>query len=115
MTDELGYPEEIHERVQKGMGCWSGIGNGRYNLVRELDAKIAKIYPNYVVDQIKEKFGSLRYYIGAVPEEHCKEIYALINEAEAKSLKICEICGQSGNNIVINGWMIIIRCEEHTP
>lgn len=38
-------------------------GTGWYGLLIELDAKIASICPGYVIDQVKEKFGTLRFYI----------------------------------------------------
>lgn len=109
---DYGVPEELKERVEKGMGCFSAIGLGWFDLVRKLDADIAKIYPEYTIDQVKEKFGTLRFYIGMVPEDKYKEIYELIHEAETKSAKICDICGDAGRGISLKGWYVT-RCEIH--
>ena len=113
MTEDIGYPTEIHDRVDKGMGCGSGIGKGWYDIVRELDKQIAELYPDYVVDQVKEKFGGLRYYIGAVPADINQQIYDLIQEAEDKAATTCDVCGEPGKLGKINEWVIATRCEKH--
>ena len=41
--------------------------------------------------QVKEKFGGLRFYINATPEQ-----FKVIMAAEAKSFKVCEECGAKG-------------------
>ena len=55
--DKHKYPEQIHHRVALGMDCGSYIGKGWYNIICDLDDAISKIYPMYIVDQVKEKFG----------------------------------------------------------
>lgn len=111
--DEIYYPEEIRDRVANGMGCGSGIGKGWYDIIRELDAKIAELYPDYVVDQVKEKFGGLRYYIGAVPADINQQVYDLIAEAEDKAVVTCDVCGEPGKIGKTGKWLIATRCEEH--
>jgi len=110
------YPDEIKDRVAKGMGCGSQIREGWFDLVRKLDADIAKIYPDYVVDQVKEKFGGLRYYIGILPDntsdKDFTDIYKLISVAEIKSNKICDVCGEDGKSVSLKGWYVT-RCEKH--
>lgn len=119
MEDKLYYPKEINERVKNGMGCGSQISEGWFDIVRELDTKIAKLCPDYVVDQVKEKFGGLRYYIGAVPEDVFEEVRKLIREAEAKSVETCDICGEPAK---INTYEVakycdltLTRCDKHVP
>lgn len=107
------FPEQIQKRLDAGMGCGSGISDGWMNLVVELDAKIAAIYPDYTIDQIKEKFGGLRYYIGKVPKEHFDEIHNLIHEAEAKSVKVCEECGEPGKRTTLDSGWCRTLCEQH--
>ena len=58
--------------------------------------------------QIKEKFGGLRFYIA----EGSDEMYNLIDEAEAKSMKTCQICGEPGKTIWHHGWLTTL-CEVH--
>lgn len=49
----------------------------------------------FVATQVKEKFGGLRFYTSACPEEYFDFIYGLIHEAESKSYETCENCGGS--------------------
>lgn len=112
------YPEEIHHRIiYAAMQCASGIREGWYDLVLELDDEISKIYPLYTIEQIKEKFGGLRYYIGILPDilpqEQHDEIYRLIHEAEEKSFEICDVCGKTGKTLKIGQYLIATRCEQH--
>lgn len=84
------------------------VGNGWVPLVLELHEKLVAINPGYEIDQIKEKFGGLRYYVGPVGEEARK----LIDEAEEKSFTICEVCGEPG--VPRGGGWIKTLCNEHS-
>lgn len=57
--------------------------------------------------QSKEKFGGLRYYLS----HGNKKIWKLINEAEAKSYEICEVCGKKGT--LRDLYWIQTLCEKH--
>jgi hypothetical protein len=69
--------------------------SGWNKLVEELCEKIAKIDKNKEVrvQQIKEKFASLRFYINSGTDK----IYKLIAKYEKISSKTCEICGNEGH------------------
>ena len=103
----MKFPKQIQDRIARGMGCGSGIGPGWMGLVVELDAKLAELHSDYVIDQIKEKFGSLRFYATGVGEDGQK----LIHEAEVKSAEICEDCGQPGKSRS-GGWVRTL-CDKH--
>ena len=60
-----------------------------------------------LVVQVKEKFGTLRFYIQAGTDEH----YNYISFAEAMSGRTCETCGKPGKRLG-RGW-IYTACEEH--
>src|SRR3990167_9425532 len=47
---------------------------------------------NIQITQIKEKYGGLRFYVGYAPDW----FYDLVDEAEKKSVTICESCGAPG-------------------
>lgn len=92
------------------------IGPGWYDLVLDLDAKLAEIDPDYTIAQVKEKFGGLRYYIestvtfnGAYIES---PFYKAVSAAEELSFKICEDCGAPGERRGGN-WTITLcdACE----
>ena len=70
--------------------------DGWYGILKELVEKIAQIDKDKTVKvvQVKEKFGTLRFYI----EGGSKEIYDLIDKAETKSETTCEYCGAEGRS-----------------
>lgn len=84
-------------------GC--DCGDGWYNLIDDLCASLS-IYEGVSLAQVKEKFGGLRVYLNILQdydEETSDRIYNLTDEAETKSYKICELCGQPGI-LYRNGW-----------
>ena len=112
-------PEKLWPRLDKaydGRGGSGNIGKGWYELVEQLDTDIARIYPDYILECVKEKFGGLRYYIANLPDTVSKEdeetIYRLIGRSEAISTFTCDVCGQAGRPLMI-GWLVLTRCDEH--
>ena len=68
------------------------IGPGWMPLVFDAHKHLSEIDNNYVVYQIKEKFGGLRYYAEPIEEKNIQLFVSVIGDAEARSLSICEIC-----------------------
>jgi hypothetical protein len=60
-----------------------------------------------VISDIKEKFGTLRFYADNADER----VHSLIEFAEEMSGVMCEVCGKPGS-IDDNGW-IKTHCSEH--
>jgi hypothetical protein len=62
-----------------------------------------------VVEQVKEKFGSLRFYVRGGDEY----VYGMIRMAEAISAKTCEYCGAKAE-ITTKGWIknICLKCND---
>ena len=91
------------------------IGQGWYELVYELSSKIEAIlddqaqagYDHCYAAQVKEKYGTLRFYMASETDEISK----LIEEYENESMYICETCGKPGK-WYDNGWCHT-HCEEH--
>lgn len=67
-------------------------------------------FPNtgFAVDQVKEKFGGLRYYCPGNDR-----IYALVGLAERLADVTCEVCGKPGKTESPGGWMSTV-CKEHS-
>ena len=90
-------------------------GKGWFPMLTELSDKLDAIfrekYPedieSFQVLQVKEKFGTLRFYVSSAPDE----IYGLIDEYEKKSGTICETCGKPGILKESHGWFMTV-CEE---
>jgi hypothetical protein len=115
MSDTI-FPEQIQKRIDAGRNCGSWIGNGWVDLVVQLDKQITQLDPDYVIDQVKEKFGGLRYYISiseGVAQETREQIWNTIHEVEDKSVETCDLCGQPGKRLNVDGGYVATRCELH--
>lgn len=64
--------------------------------------------PQVVVDQIKEKFGGLRFYYSGGDEY----IDGLVSMAESWAIRTCEQCGNAGR-LRGQNWLYT-ACVEHT-
>lgn len=83
-----------------------GIGPGWSDIVYDLHKKLVEENPDYRIHQVKEKFASLRYYVGGMtPEGH-----EYISEAENASAVTCEECGRPGKLRTHNYWIRTL-CE----
>lgn len=104
----------IVARIPSGWGRWIQVGPGWHELVLELDRQLTALVPDYELHQCKEKFGGLRYYVGAVPADKSDAVYALIDAAEARSESICEQCGGAGRPEERQGWITTLcdGCRE---
>lgn len=68
----------------------------------------------YQVVQIKEKFGSLRWYDNGVPELIARKLYDCIDKYEALSADTCFDCGASPTVAHTKGWIVYlcIHCAQ---
>ena len=92
--------------------CWGfECGDGWFKLLDALSRKLVKIYPELQATQVKEKYGTLRFYTGGMPEVLEIPVFKTIELACWKSARTCDVCGEPGklNN---EGW-ISARCEKH--
>lgn len=84
---------------------------GWLNLIFELCMQIAKIIGendlNIHATQIKEKWGTLHFYMSEITDE----IEALIECAEKLSVTTCELCGSNKGDLFKYGWFMV-RCPE---
>ena len=78
---------------QKNLMCFGfECGDGWFDLIYALSKKICELSPETVAMQVKEKFGTMRFYVsGAV-----SEVFDIIDEYEELSGKVCEECGAPG-------------------
>lgn len=93
--------------------CWGFPGSGWFNLIHDLSQKleaIAALQPDdenrLKATQVKEKFGTLRFYTNY----SSPEIDSAIREAEKLSAIICEQCGEPGS-VRRDGW-IVTKCDK---
>lgn len=97
--------------------CWGFPGDGWYGLIREAAEKLEPLivaireqapdesyFPR--ASQVKEKFGTLRFYMSSSTDEMEK----IIDEAERKSAETCETCGSTGE-LRKGGWLVTL-CDK---
>lgn len=129
------YPKIFADRgkpMNETAMCWGfECGDGWYNIVnllcsniqnhidwrnsqRELllkdnkyKVKIPDHVPQVVAEQVKEKFGTLRFYVRGGDDY----TNGMIRMAESMSCVTCEKCGKPGTTSSV-GWMSTM-CEEH--
>ena len=82
---ELSDMQHILDRFPQG--AWKGldIPDEWFPIIHQLDADLAGIDPNYMLHQVKEKFGDLRYYVSFSEDSSRTELMtmdALISDAE---------------------------------
>ena len=97
--------------------CWGfECGDGWEPLIRALSQEVETIIvampekerKKFRVKQVKEKFGTLRFYMGIAHDG----IHAAIEKAEAASAVTCESCGKPGCSRNNGGWISVL-CDEH--
>lgn len=129
--------KDRHGDMKETLMCWGfECGNGWYNIIDQLCANIqhhidwrekqrqwtitfnSKAAPEELKDipevvsqvvavQIKEKFGTLRFYTDGGDEQ----IYGMIRIAESMSAVTCEECGAPGKQRG-GGWIRTL-CDTH--
>jgi hypothetical protein len=127
MRDELDallcerYPKMFVNRnkdMTESCMYWGfSCGDGWFDLIDELCNNIQsyidnnsspdKIIPQVTVDQVKEKFGTLRFYTSGGD----RLIDGMIWFAESMSGRICETCGSPGSRRE-GGWVTTL-CDKH--
>jgi len=106
---------DLYGDMRKTCMAWGCThGDGWFGILCEMCEKIDAIcqanpefYKTFKFDQIKEKFGTLRVYSSGGN----REIYDVIDKAEAESAKTCEECGTTEGNITTKGGWIRTLCD----
>ena len=113
------YPRifaDRHASIQtSSMGWGFGCGGGWFDVIDAICARLQHMtdhegVPRVVASQVKEKFGSLQFYVQHATEAQIDEI----QEIAGRLSHICEVCGAPGALVVAGGWHQV-RCAEHTP
>lgn len=101
-----------HQDMQNTCMCWGfECEDGWRFILDTLCSKIQKYLddnslPQVVASQVKEKYGTLRFYT----EAHDDFVDKLIEDAEDLSARTCELCGKDGE-LTGNSWYKT-RCNE---
>ena len=98
--------------------CWGfECGDGWFQILNQLMGNIqhhldwknrdGEVVPQVTLDQVKEKFGTLRFYYTGGDDY----ISGLVSMAESMSGVTCETCGNPGTS-TRGGWIKTV-CKEH--
>jgi hypothetical protein len=115
------YPKIFAERnlpMTETCMCWGfDCGDGWFQIINQLCNNIqhrldwvnrdSVVVAQVVVQQVKEKFGTLRFYYRGGDDY----IRGLVDMAESMSGITCEECGQPGETR--HGGWIRVLCDEH--
>lgn len=99
------YSEDPSYRFECAEG-WADLMEPIFAYLHEMNTK----HPEDLISisQIKEKFGTLRFYTSGSTEK----LSALIDAAEQKSSITCEVCGKAGSLDNSRHWIQTL-CEQH--
>jgi hypothetical protein len=114
------FAKQMEERFPKMLADKYGgfaVGEGWWPILEALCANIqshidwknreTEVCPQVVVEQIKEKFGGLRFYYQGGDEQ----IHGMVRMAEAWADASCETCGAPGKRR--DGGWIKTLCDHH--
>ncbi|WJM17152.1 hypothetical protein [Microbacterium arborescens] len=112
-------PSESHPLLSRFAAGWPAVLDveaGWFPLLAALDEELSSIAPNYVIHQVKSKFGSLRFYAQASADGsvYLPAFDEAILAAEWKSIETCELCGSPAKQYVVDLWVSTL-CDEHSP
>ena len=104
--------------MQETAMCWGfECGDGWFNIINQLCQNIQhhidwknkekEVVAQVVVSQVKEKYGTLRFYYSGGDDT----IDGMVSMAESMSGVTCEECGNIGESN--NGGWIKVLCETH--
>lgn len=116
--DAEGYEDGLRAimmRIPDGWGRWISCDKGWYPIITGLDRDLAAIDPDYELHQVKEKYAGLRYYFRAsdfASDADRQRMKVLINEAETRCERTCELCGAPGTQHTNHRCWLKTLCSE---
>ena len=93
----IDWRKETNERIEENKKKYPDYDQTPYELI-----------PQVTVTQVKEKYGSLRFYYDGGDDV----IDGMVRMAEAMSANTCEVCGNPGK-MRSKSWFYT-ACDEHT-
>ena len=103
--------ENVLSRFEDGWFVTIQCESGWDDLIADLDRELSSIDPSYVVHQVKEKFGGLRFYFATNTNKR-GEMNEVVKRYEDLSLRTCELSGKPGVLMHKNGFYRTLSPEE---
>ena len=107
VPDDAGpYTQALAEILNRIPPRWRrhiDVESGWYPLIADVDRQLRNLDPDYIVHQVKQKFGTLRYYCwpsGDEPSRSTLDAFeSITEEAERVSAVTCERCGGAESSL----------------
>lgn len=96
-----------HDPGQPFDGERSCVGRGWHGLLKELIEDLIRLCWDRRALQIKERFGTLRFYVADRRPEYLERIEVAVEH----SAEICEECGRAGSLRVRDSGWYATRCD----
>ena len=97
--------QNIYRSFGKGWGKSIDCDDGWIDIVAKCHGELIAIDKNYSIQQIKQKFGTLRYYCTPSNSKHKQKFVTVVDKYERLSIKVCEISGTDGVLMKKDGWL----------
>ena len=95
--------ERLHlvvSRIADGYEKYVSCDKGWWPIIEQLDLRLAEIDPSYVIYQVKEKFGQLRFYYEPSHPKFRASMQPIVDEMTEDAASICEVTGKPGKLMV---------------
>lgn len=104
--------EKLLARIPKGYGRYISCNEGWYKILEDLDNKLSYLDPDYRIVQVKEKFGTLRFYFDTDIHGLTRSImFDCVRAAEFASSYTCEYCGNSQGRLQDDNYWVKTACH----
>ena len=99
----MSIREKLLGRIEPGWGKWISCQSGWDYILQEIEEQLEYLDPDYKIHQVKEKFGTLRFYYAIRGDEVVHKIARnIVRQAEYESEYTCETCGASSRRYIPN-------------
>lgn len=115
MDDQFEKFKERWPSMFEDVYCGFDLPKGWFDIVWKLCLSLEHYYPNsnIKVAQVKEKFGSLRFYFDSDDDD--KKLLSLVAKYEFATSLVCQECGTTVGVEKTPGYWIGYYCENHGP
>lgn len=123
-SDAGEYADDLLDVLKRFPDGWLptiDCGPGWYKIIADTNRKMRYLVPDYVVHQVKEKFGGLRYHWGAGAEDLDLILSQIMTDIELNAERLskmrCEQCGGFATTRLDRGrhWFYTkcLECQPH--
>jgi hypothetical protein len=113
-TGQFRANESLRDDFEFLDNAMMSVPAGWIPIVRDLCENIEETGGDLRVQQIKEKFGSIRFYYTVPTEDENtsrEDIGELVKTARFQAKQTCQRCGEPGEDRTVNHWITVL-CND---